>query len=177
MLKFVDFKIAFSEVPDEISLCINLSNCPHRCKGCHSPYLQEDIGTVLTTQILDKMIESNDGITCVCFLGGDNDIHQLVELANHVHKNYELRTAWYSGLSWHPSQIDRPSCMAFDYIKTGPYSEKDGPLTSRTTNQRMYAKGSVLPKMDASSHMFYDITDKFWKDGNNNEETGVEIKP
>ena len=168
MLKFVDFKVTFSEVPDEISLCINLSNCPHRCKGCHSSYLQEDIGTVLTPQILDKMIESNDGITCVCFLGGDNDIPQLTGLANHVKKNHGLRTAWYSGLNWRPSQIDKPSCVAFDYIKTGPYSEKDGPLTSRTTNQRMYAKGSVLPKMDASSHMFYDITDKFWKDDTDN---------
>lgn len=174
MLKYVDTKVTFSEVPDEISLCINISNCPHRCRGCHSPYLQEDIGGLLSEETLSAFIEHNKGITCVCFMGGDNDIPQLVTLANMVHKKYNLRTAWYSGLQWHPSQIDRPSCMAFDYIKTGPYSEKDGPLTSRTTNQRMYAKGSVLPKMDASSHMFYDITDKFWKDDTDNEKTGVD---
>ena len=168
MLKFVDYKVCFQEVPDEISLCINISNCPHRCRGCHSPYLQEDIGELLSAETLSAFIEHNKGITCVCFMGGDNDIPTLVDLANMVHNRYKLRTAWYSGLQWHPSQIDRPSCMAFDYIKTGPYSEKDGPLTSRTTNQRMYAKGSVLPKMDASSHMFYDITDKFWKDDTDN---------
>ena len=74
MLKFVDFKVTFSEVPDEISLCINLSGCPHKCKGCHSEYLQQDIGTVLTTQMLDKIIESNSGVTCVCFMGGDNHL-------------------------------------------------------------------------------------------------------
>ena len=47
MLKYVDTKIVFREVPDEITLCINISNCPCHCKGCHSPYLAEDIGTVL----------------------------------------------------------------------------------------------------------------------------------
>ena len=77
MLKFVDFRVTFSEVPDEISLCINLSGCPHKCKGCHSEYLQQDIGTVLTTQMLDRIIESNDGVTCVCFMGGDNDLPKL----------------------------------------------------------------------------------------------------
>ena len=176
MLKFVDFKVTFQEVPDEISLCINLSNCPHHCKGCHSPYLQEDIGTVLTTQILDKMIESNNGITCVCFLGGDNDIPKLTGLADYVRRNHNLRTAWYSGNTWTP-QIDRPSSHSFDYIKTGPYIESFGPLTSRETNQKMYARGVILGKKDASPYTFYDITDRFWKDGNNNEEAGVETQP
>lgn len=27
MLKYVDTKVTFSEVPNEISLCINISNC------------------------------------------------------------------------------------------------------------------------------------------------------
>ena len=47
MLKYVDTKVTFSEVPDEISLCISISNCPNHCKGCHSPYLAEDIGKPL----------------------------------------------------------------------------------------------------------------------------------
>lgn len=166
MLKFVDFKVTFAEVPDEISLCISLSGCPHRCKGCHSSYLQEDIGTVLTKQMLDKMIESNDGITCVCFMGGDNDIPTLHELAKHVQDNHDLRTAWYTGLMFRPT-MDRPIAEVFDYIKVGPYIEEDGPLTSETTNQRMYAKGEVLHKMDMSPNTFYDITDKFWTDNDN----------
>ena len=162
MLKFVDFKVTFSEVPDEISLCINLSGCPHKCKGCHSAYLQEDVGTVLTTQILDKIIESNDGITCVCFMGGDNDIPCLHTLAEHVKKNHKpLLTAWYTGGTLHP-QMDRPICQVFDFIKTGPYIESFGPLTNPNTNQRFYTKGSAMHKMDANPHMWYDTTDKFW---------------
>ena len=164
MLKFVDFRVTFSEVPDEISLCINLSGCPHKCKGCHSEYLQQDIGTVLTTQMLDKIIESNSGVTCVCFMGGDNDIPQLHTLAEHVKTHHDpLKTAWYTGSYLHPT-IDRPICQVFDYIKMGPYVETLGPLTSRKTNQRFYTKGSAMKSKDANPHMWYDTTDKFWKD-------------
>lgn len=166
MLKYVDTKLTFSEVPDEISLCINLSGCPHRCEGCHSPYLQEDIGEELTLEKLDSIIKEFDGATCVCFMGGDNDILTLCHLANYVKKKHNLKTAWYTGLEWTPTQIDRPSCMAFDFIKTGPYIEKYGPLTSPTTNQRFYTKGSQLHKMDANPRMFYNTTDRFWRDDN-----------
>lgn len=163
MIKFVDTLVTFSEVPDEVSLCINISNCPHKCPGCHSPYLQEDIGEPLTNERLDELIENNKGITCVCFMGGDTNIPNLMTLAQHTKRKFGLRTAWYSGLAFMPT-MDRATSAVFDYIKVGPYREKYGPLTSRTTNQRFYAKGSVLKKMDANGHMFYDITDRFWKD-------------
>ena len=44
MLKYVDAKVVFAEVPDEVTLAINISNCPCQCKGCHSSYLAQDIG-------------------------------------------------------------------------------------------------------------------------------------
>ncbi len=47
----------------------------------------------------------------------------------------ELRTGWYSGRTELPDSI-RPE--AFDYIKLGPWVETLGPLTSPTTNQRLY---------------------------------------
>ena len=168
MLKYVDTKVTFSEVPDEISLCINISGCPHRCVGCHSPYLQEDIGEELTTSKLEELIESNKGITCVCFMGGDNNVPYLTGLALFVKNNYALKTAWYSGLLWTPTDISRPTSQVFDYIKVGPYKEQFGPLTSRNTNQRMFAKGSVLGKTDRNPLSFYDITDKFWKEEEGN---------
>lgn len=166
MLKYVDTEVCFREVPDEISLCINLSGCPHSCKGCHSPYLRQDIGEPLTEEKLMELIEANKGITCVCFMGGDNDIASLHTLAQCVKDKTQLRTAWYSGLQFRPSQGDRPTCKVFDFIKSGPYIEKYGPLTSRNTNQRMYAKGKVLKKMDMSEEGFYDITDRFWNTEN-----------
>ena len=72
-MKYTDTMVTFSEVPDKISLCINISGCPNRCPGCHSPELWEDIGTELNEDSLTKLINKNEGITCVCFMGGDAD--------------------------------------------------------------------------------------------------------
>ena len=163
MLKYVDAKITFLEVPDEISLCISLSGCPHRCEGCHSSYLQEDIGEILTEEKLLELINNNNGISCVCFMGGDNDLPRLSTLANYVKREFQLKTAWYTGLDFHPT-MDRPICKCFDYIKVGKYIKQCGPLNNPKTNQRFYTKGSSMKKMDANPHMWYDTTDKFWRD-------------
>ena len=50
MLRYVDYDIVFQEIPDEVTLAINLSNCPNRCKGCHSPHLLENVGESLTEE-------------------------------------------------------------------------------------------------------------------------------
>ena len=162
MIKYVDTLIAFSEVPDEISLCINISNCTHRCVNCHSSYLQEDIGDELTEEELGRIIGYHyRGITCVCFLGGDNNIPELGNLANIVRGRYGLKTAWYTGLDFHLNSMnnvsDHPVAQCFDYVKTGHYDENLGPLTSKTTNQRMYKKISEKPIV------FEDITERFWR--------------
>ena len=93
MLKYVETAVTFSEIPDEVTLCINISNCPCHCKGCHSPYLAEDIGILLADWAeyskeehsintpIDKLIEANEGITCVCLMGGDSDTELLNALA------------------------------------------------------------------------------------------------
>ncbi|MEG2282023.1 MAG: anaerobic ribonucleoside-triphosphate reductase activating protein, partial [Rikenellaceae bacterium] len=71
-LKYVNYDIVFQEIPDEVTLAINLSNCPNRCLGCHSPYLQQDIGEPLSEEVLSKLIDKyGSAITCVCFMGGD----------------------------------------------------------------------------------------------------------
>ena len=59
MLKFVDTKVVFQEIPDEVTLAINISNCPCHCEDCHSSYLAEDIGETLTTDKLKKIIDNN----------------------------------------------------------------------------------------------------------------------
>lgn len=79
MLKYTDAQVTFAEIPDEITLCINLSNCPCHCKGCHSSYLAGDIGQVLTISRIEKLLEKHKGVTAICFMGGDND----PELVNH----------------------------------------------------------------------------------------------
>ena len=143
-MKYTDTQITFSEFPDEIALCINITNCPFHCPGCHSPELWEDVGTKLTFDELNKLIQSNKGITLVGFMGGDYDTPYLNCLAAFV-KNFNLKVGWYSGNS-----------RLSDYIKIGPYIKELGGLDSPTTNQRMYHyTGSEIK----------DITYKFWKHG------------
>ena len=137
MVKFVDTLVSFQEVPDEITLCINISNCPCHCKGCHSAYLAEDIGTELTIEELQKLIFNNKGITCVCFMGGDSDPSYIEELAMYLKFQawYPVKVAWYSGRQYIPDGI---LVGYFDYIKIGPYIPELGGLDSETTNQIMY---------------------------------------
>ena len=66
MLRYADYDIVFQEIPDEVTLAINLSNCPNHCKGCHSAYLMEDVGEPLTEESLSTLLgKYGKAITCV----------------------------------------------------------------------------------------------------------------
>ena len=135
MLKFVDTLVSFQEVPDEITLCINISNCPCHCEGCHSPYLAEDIGEYLTPDKLLELVNSNKGISCVCFMGGDSSPGRINGLAAVIRHYTNLKIAWYSGRRHIYNGIN---LRYFDYVKIGPYIPELGGLDSETTNQIMY---------------------------------------
>ena len=152
MLKYVDAKVVFAEVPDEVTLAINISNCPCQCKGCHSSYLTQDIGTKLTFNEVRRLIKKNSGISCIALMGGDAEPDKVNILASFITNHYNsIKVAWYSGRQELSNNIDVSN---FDYIKLGPYKEEFGPLNSRTTNQRFYkVNGKEL----------IDITNLFWK--------------
>ena len=156
MLKYADVAVTFAEVPDEISLCINISNCPCHCEGCHSSYLAEDIGDILDVKSLDKIISKYGGISCVSFMGGDSEPLMVNILAKHVKEKYNLKVCWYSGRQELNEDIELGN---FDYIKLGPYKEEFGPLNSRTTNQKFY-------KVEDGE--LVNVTSKFW----NNDRDG-----
>ena len=157
MLKYVDAKVVFAEVPDEVTLAINISNCPCQCKGCHSSYLAQDIGTELTFSELRRLIKHNSGISCIAFMGGDSEPKRIDALASFVTNHYQLKVAWYSGRQELSKEIDLQN---FDVIKLGPYIEELGPLTSKTTNQRMY-KVVYNHYDDTAGYELNDITYKF----------------
>ena len=74
MLKYTNHDIVFQEFPDEVTLAINLSLCPNRCPGCHSAWLQDDVGQELDAATLRSLTAHYAGaITCVALMGGDND--------------------------------------------------------------------------------------------------------
>lgn len=153
-MKYVDTLVSFSEIPDEITLCINISNCPNKCKGCHSPWLQENIGIELNNYELYDIINKNSGISCVCFMGGDSNPEEINDLAIKI-KSKDLKVGWYSGNS---EISDKINIKNFDYIKIGPYLKDKGPLSDKNTNQKMY---EIIHFTGMNS--LKDITYKFWK--------------
>lgn len=158
MLKFTDIQVTFAEVPDEITLCINISNCPCHCKGCHSAYLAEDIGALLSEAGLTLLIEANRGISCVAFMGGDVNPEEINLYAAFIKGMYPgIKVAWYSGRQELSKDID---LMNFDYIKLGPYDEDKGPLNKRTTNQKFYK----VFHFSTGRCELIDITYKFWRE-------------
>ena len=135
-LKYLTTDVVFQEVPNEISLAIDITNCPYFCRGCHSPILGQDVGELLLDDI-DKLIEPyRKEITCVCFMGGDQNINELIELCKIVKENYKLKTCVYSG---NDNISHFKDCIKYlDYLKIGRYVEELGGLNSIETNQKFY---------------------------------------
>lgn len=132
MLKYLNAEVVFREIPDEISLAFNLTNCPCKCEGCHSPELWEDKGIILYRQGFPRDIKRK-GITCVLFLGGDGHLFEIIEFAK-IAKSQGLKFAWYSGRN----NIPMNRLQYFDYIKVGPYIKELGGLDNPNTNQKLY---------------------------------------
>lgn len=155
-MKYVDHTIVFSEIPNEVTLAINISECPIKCPDCHSKYLWDNTGSELTHDVLDNLIKENDGITCVCIMGGDRYPDDVGESLKYIRSNHpDLKTAWYSGYDL--NKLDIPFDLSLlDYLKTGPYIKERGPLTSKTTNQRFYSITKIYGK-----NFLIDETGKF----------------
>jgi anaerobic ribonucleoside-triphosphate reductase activating protein len=136
-MKYTTEQIVMQEIPSEISLSFEISGCPRKCPGCHTPELQQDIGTELTKQIFDKICEkyaSYDGkflFSCVLFMGGEQH-PEIIGLLNHC-KELGLKTALYTGAN----EISVDIVELLDYVKLGEYIESLGGLTSPTTNQML----------------------------------------
>lgn len=154
MLKYVNTGVVFQEIPDEVTLAINISNCPCHCPGCHSQYLAEDIGDPLDEAAIDRFVaQYSPDITCIAFMGGDAEPENLSQLALYIKEKYpRLKVAWYSGRLRITSTVDK---TRYNYIKVGPYIRHLGPLSKPTTNQRLYR---IL-----SDGTMEDITARFWK--------------
>lgn len=167
MLKVYDYAVTFSEFPNEIALCLNISNCPCHCEGCSESYLQKDIGEDATWGKKDSFIDSlmtkykDYGLTLLGFMGGDAEHNTLKHIAEYVKKTYNLKIGVYSGFDY--IDLDLLSCV--DYYKYGRFilpkgdvnswwKKSCGTLNFPFSNQRM------LKKVD---NKLIDITEEFRK--------------
>jgi len=153
-IKYYTKQICFQEIPDEVSLTYFITNCPNRCKNCHSPHLRDDIGTLVSDTLEDDLEKNKDRISCVLFMGGDDNL-QISSLINSLEicKKHGFKTALYSGyeLDYLPTVL----LKMLDYVKIGPYVDELGGLKSVTTNQRLYRLNNA--------EIEEDLTSRFWR--------------
>lgn len=152
-LKYLGYGITFLEVPDEVSLVINISGCPYKCEGCHSDYLWEYDGPYLLDDLYGLLEKYGEYITCVCFMGGDQNRDDLEQAVDMVHGK-GLKVCIYSGRKFSSHGRDYLEQFAPEYYKIGNYDKNLGGLNSPKTNQRFY-------KRDRWG--YEDITSTFWK--------------
>ena len=134
-MKYIEYFVSIGgEVPDEINLCIAIAECPRACRNCS--WQGVDIKKDLTDDVLNEIIQENEGVTCVCYLGGDWDLKGIQHGIN-IAKSHGLKTALYSGDSL-DNKDKYINNLDLDYLKIGPYIDRLGGLDNKETNQRFY---------------------------------------
>lgn len=157
LLRYANYSITFQEVPNEISLVLNITGCTHHCDGCHSDYLAQDFGNYVDDDLPALLDRYKGMITCVCFMGGDQAIDNLREWLKRIKEEYDLKTCVYSGTD----DIDTfDNCLDYlDYLKIGPYKKEFGGLDNPNTNQKFY----IVVKDEDTEINLFDITLAFIK--------------
>lgn len=138
LLKYSNYDVVFQEVPGEVALAINITQCPHHCDGCHSAVLAGDFGNYLKDDIGSILKQYGDYITCVLLMGGDQHMSDLVSVLRRIKRETKLKTGVYSGSD--DFGLFEPAFPYLDFLKIGPYKKELGGLTSSNTNQRFYRK-------------------------------------
>lgn len=170
--------VVMEEIPDMVTLAVDISNCTGLCEGCHSPFLRRDVGEELTPHAVESMLSANFGVNCFLFLGEGNDHAALLDIASYIHSAHPgLSLALYSGRE----HVEDDIFHVFDYVKLGPYRPACGPLNNPGTNQRLYhvrrgnaeafsagshaSESSATAMSGAQPFTLEDITSRFWHRG------------
>lgn len=144
IFRILDPVVSLQEVPGEISLIFQITGCPHRCPGCHSPELWPSNGSRFDLERFTLEIERYRGLfTCVCFFGGEWLPGELLIYLNFARER-GLKTCLYSGAT----EVHSSLYPALNYLKLGPWVEALGGLDKNTTNQ-------VFLDLDKKSNLNY----------------------
>jgi anaerobic ribonucleoside-triphosphate reductase activating protein len=154
-MHYHSFQIVTQEVPGEISVSFNITGCPHRCQGCHSPFLwKKNKGSHLSTKVYTHILLSYRALaTCVLFMGGEWEAPNLYKKLKQA-RELGYKTCLYTGAY----QVDRSLYEQLDFIKTGPWEKDKGGLESLQTNQQFIevSTNKILNHLFQTTH--YDKT-------------------
>lgn len=127
-----DFQVVLQEVPGEVSLCFTITGCPHRCEGCHSPFLwKEGNGAKMDFNAYKDILHRYfDLATCVLFMGGEWHQKELIKMLKHAQKQ-GYKTCLYTG----EDEVGEDILEHLTFIKTGKWIQELGGLDNENTNQ------------------------------------------
>jgi anaerobic ribonucleoside-triphosphate reductase activating protein len=139
---FYNNNVVLQEVPDEITICFNISGCPIGCPGCswkNTTIKPRELTRELYTEILTQ----NTGLaSCIAFMGGEWKRAELIALLT-IAKSYGFKTCLYTG----QTTIDVEILKLLNFIKLGPWRANLGGLDSKETNQAFF-------KLENLNHIF-----------------------
>jgi anaerobic ribonucleoside-triphosphate reductase activating protein len=138
--RYTSYEMVFIDVPGKAMIAIYITECPHKCPGCHSPELWKRKGKMLNEAVIDKIYDKyRKGIDGILFMGDSRNRNNILELAKYIRSKYSFyKIGWYSGFESLPFGWGQSRISNFDYIKLGPYKQELGALNSKTTNQKFY---------------------------------------
>lgn len=185
MLKFYDYAVTFAEFPDEISLSINISNCPGNCGhvdengkfilDCSEPWLLGDVGEELTESKIDELIAIHPDCTVFGLMGGDSDHNDVVRISNYIHTKYpNMKVGMYSGREF----MNMKLLECLDLYKIGRWIMPEGPVEDwhKTNCGVLQFPWSNQLLFEKVGNLWYNVTYKFRKEKINNPERFI-VRP
>lgn len=148
-MKIYSTEVSFAEVPDEISLLVNVAGCDLNCPGCHWNEIQDK--KIFNFTIDDLMAEIDKNlplITTVCFMGGEWHHRQLLSMLRATRER-NLSTCLYTG----KKSVTCDLKDNLDFLKTGKWIASRGGLDAETTNQ-------VFMDLNKNEKLNYKFGDK-----------------
>lgn len=131
-MKYNGWHITMNEMPGWIALAYSITECPLRCKSCHSPELQTSVGHTLSTDVIIGHLKQYPQVDGIILMGHGSSFDDLPGIVDVVRAHNKMICV-YTGLVSIPDDVYE----LLDYIKIGPYVESRGGLNSPHTNQRM----------------------------------------
>lgn len=139
-MKIASISTEFNDIPNKISMTLFAAGCSRNCPGCQNESLKDfSVGVDLRPIELLHEYLSRPICNSVCFSGGDpiyqeDDLFEAMQLF--VHQG--IYVGLYTGESY--ENISDDIKRLADFMVTDPWITECGPVTSDTTNQRVWIR-------------------------------------
>jgi len=148
-MKISSLETSFLDYPDRTSLLVFMTGCEFGCKNCQNPQLQDGRnGTDINNAFLLKELKKRPLCTAITFTGGD-PLYQYSELLEACKAVFGVvKVGVYTGSKF--EDVPKELFQYINFLKTEPYIEALGGVSSDTTNQKCWdvVNGEPILNMD-----------------------------